>query len=209
MDARLGCSFLFTVWLGTGSPAAAQYAQPTWADVVRESGSGKGELRLLRDTADAMAGVSPTFSHMLGVVKSAPHLIMFVRAAVIEGKLGQTQFHVVSNTTFGVMDINPYRKQPTWRIRAIAHELAHAVEIACFPSQRDTSGLRSILLKHAAHNRGRGGLPTETRFPAALEQIVVSEYQKPSRSVNELSRIAESHGLTDCGFDVPLRSNLR
>ena len=182
----------------------AQHAQLQWTDVVRESGARKADLRLLRETADAMASVSPTFSQMLGIVKSASHLIMLVRPAVVDGKLGQTQFYVAANTTFGVMDINPYRTLRLQRIRAIAHEVAHAVEVACLPSQRDTSGLRSILLKHATENRGRGSLPTETRFPAALEVIVLREHQNPSRPGAGIPAIAEAHGLAGCGLDVPI-----
>lgn len=206
MCLRREWTFVFALWLGAGSPALAQHAQLRWTDVVRESGPAKADLRLLRETADALASASATFAQMLAVVKSAPRLIILVRPAIIADKLGQTQFFVTSERTFGVMDINPYRLQPLLRLTAIAHELAHAVEIACMPWQRDTSGLRSILVERAKSDSGRGRLSTETRFPSALERVVLNEYQHTSRPGSGISALAQTHGLTDCGGGVPIGS---
>jgi hypothetical protein len=178
MSLRQECSLILALWLGTGSPAMAQHTQLKWTDVVRESAPGIAELKLLRETADALASVSPTFARMLATVKSAPRLIVFVRPGTRAEKLGQTHFYVTAGRTFGVMEINPYRLQPLLRVRAIAHELAHAVEIACLPSQGDTSSLKAILIDLAANNSGRTGLSTETRFPATIERIVLDEFQR-------------------------------
>jgi len=204
MGLRREWTFVFALWLGAGSPALAQHTQLRWTDVVRESGPAKADLRLLRETADALASASPTFAQMLVIVKSAPRLIILVRPASIAHRLGQTQLYVVTGKTFGMMDINPFRLQPLLRLRAISHELAHAVEIACMPWQRDTSGLRSILVERA--NSGRGTLSAETGFPSALERVVLNEYQHPSRPGSEISALAETHGLTDCGGGVPIGS---
>ena len=207
MCLRREWTFVFALWLGAGSPALAQHAQLRWTDVVRESGAAKADLQLIRDTADLLASASPTFAQMLVIVKSASRLILFVRPATIAGdRLGQTQFYVVSEKTFGVMDINTYRLHPLMRMRALAHELAHAVEIACMPWQLDTPGLRSILVDRAKSDGGRGSLSTETRFPSALEVMVLNEYQHTSRPGSGVSALAETHGLSDCGGRVPIGS---
>ena len=101
------------------------------------------------------------------------------------------------------MEINPYRLQSGLRMRAIAHELAHAVEIACLPRASATADLET-LLSHRAHQPYLKGVESaETPFPETVEKVVFQEYRNERVSM-DFSKLVEMHGLTECRNGVPI-----
>ena len=198
MFHRLGCIPALALVVCTIVSAEARGSFIAWRDVVRDSGSVKPDLELIRQTADSMALRSPTFAQMLTMLRSAPDVIVFVQATAVAGKLGETRFFVASGQTMMVMQLNTYRVQPTLRIRGLAHELAHAVEVACMPRQSDTRLLAKILFEHGRPYSLPQAPSAETPFPAAVENAVLHEYQRSADSTGELWNLTRQYSLPGC-----------
>jgi hypothetical protein len=149
-----------------------------------------------------MAAASPAFATLLTILQSAPHVIAFIRATHVAGKLGQTQIYVASGQTFVMMEINPFRVEPLLRVRAIAHEVAHAAEAACLPQMPSTTALHGRLIERA---RKAGAPSLETPFPAAMEQLVVSQYHAGSHVPDAVPRESATRQLHACRTNVRIR----
>ena len=202
MYFRHGCAWSLAAALGVAAPVSAQDGPPPWDAVVRGSGPAKADLRLFQVTADGMAAASPAFATMLAILQSAPHVMTFVRATAVSGKLGQTQIYVAAGRTFVMMELNPFRVDPLLRVRAIAHEVAHAAEAACLPPMPSTAALQGHLIERA---KQAGTSSLESPFPTAMEQIVVSQYRAGSQVLDEVSRESAVRQLEACRTNVRIR----
>lgn len=174
-------TFALGALLAVNAAAAAGREVPlAWAAVMTDApppAASRGpELELLREAAALLIERSPTFREMLDVIAAAPHLRMGILAVTdVSPRLGTTGFHVHGPWTYGVMNINMTHRDPKLRARAIAHEVAHAAEVACLPPAASTKALLHSL-------RPRRGVvplmeqPGETPFAMAAEQAVMREY---------------------------------
>ena len=155
-------------------------------------------IELLRYTAAELAFDSPTFLQMLEAVKGAPNVMLRARPLTGRRTLGRGRFVVAGGFTIGLMEIHVHRRDPHLRVRAIAHETAHAAEIACLPPQSDTAALRQILVDRATRQGLAGGDTIETSFAIAAEAVVFREYYGHRAAGGQLPILATTYELPLC-----------
>lgn len=141
----------------------------------------RADIDLLLDTMTALVSASPTFSEVVGVLKAAPNLMLLVHPITSRGQLGRGRYFISGGRIVGFVDINVDRLQPRLRVRAIAHELAHATEIVCQAGETDRSGA----------NRGES-------FAHAVEETVLREYLTKVPAPEQLASLAVKYGLSRC-----------
>jgi hypothetical protein len=192
---RRGALFLWVLLGGAGSLSAAT----NWSDVVRVTAAtpfGAASAERMRYTADDLTRRSPTFRQMLDVLRSTPHLVLGAQPAEPSRSLGRGHFHVEGSRTIGIMEIVVHQDAQL-RVRAVAHELAHAVEIACLPPQPDTAALQRTLAQRGGYfNIGPRGM--ETPFAAAVERVVLREAWKARDAPGRLPMLAAKYDLPRC-----------
>lgn len=146
-----------------------------------EWGRDWANIDLLLDTATEMRTASPTFNQLVEALQSSPQLTLFVRPTRASREhLGRGRFYLSEGRTIGYMEIN-VRLESSLRVRAIAHELAHAFEIACrCPTPPSMSSGRSV-----------------EAFASAVEAVVVQEYLRSSRrpAPGRFPTLTTTHGL--------------
>jgi hypothetical protein len=164
-----------------------------------EHSGSPGDEAMIRATGDDLVAHSPTFAALIAMLSETPDVTIFLRPARLRGLIGRGQFRQVGTRTIGVIEIQPFAHDPHERVRALAHELAHAYEVACAKGRSTATGADAVLV---AYGEGRPGpRQIETTFAPALAAEVLREYRtrgassRPSR----LAALAAEHGLPACG----------
>ena len=191
--------------LACGAPAAAAAQAPAGRSPVfdtivhtrpGESGDSVGAERL-RATARELMQRSPTFAGLIESLADAGNMILILQPGPIEGLLGHGRYRAVDGRITGVITVNTYLGHKDKRVRALAHELAHAFEIACMLPTGDISGLREQYAKRL----GRPVPPrtrVETPFARAVEHVVDKESHQSVRGPTQLPDLAARHGFAGC-----------
>jgi hypothetical protein len=206
MATRAGgtAAALCVALLACGAPAAANAQAPARSPVFDtivhtrpgESGDSVGAERL-RSTAAKLMERSPTFASLMESLAQAGHMVMILQPGPVEGLLGHGRYRGANGRITGVITVNTYLRNPDKRVRALAHELAHAFEIACMLPTGDISGLREQYAKRL----GRPVPPrtrVETPFARAVERVVEREAHQSVRAPTTLPALAARHGFGGC-----------
>lgn len=144
---------------------------------------------------------SPTFREMLQVLLDAQHIRVTLisrfdlyRRTRLPGK---GTFTAHDGRISALLEFDRSRMEPIPEMRAIVHELAHAVEIACLPRPADTAALRELLAaRHISWVVSPDfGERLETGFPGAIVRAVMSERDENSEE-GQLRTVAATFGLT-------------
>jgi len=194
------CALIFSVCCVPA--ASAQTRAAAWNDVVlmvtAEPRKDAADIGLLRSMSAELMTISPTFRQMLEALKTATH--MNLRARPVGGRraLGRGHFTVAGTFTMGLMEISVFRRDSHLQVRAIAHELAHATEIACLPPQADTATLHQRLVGRAGREGVLKGHGIETPFALAAERIVLREYMGHGLPEGQLPYLATTYDLPLC-----------
>ncbi len=190
--------------LAAGGPAAAGGREVllAWASVMTDApppaASRVPERELLRETAAVLHERSALFRQMAAVIAATPHLRMSIMAVTSAAPmLGNTAFRVHGAWTYGVMTINVLHRDPRLRARALAHEVAHAAEVACMPPAPTTQALLESLdpWRSAAPMTERAG---ETPFARAAEEVAMGEFHRRRGPGGGLPELAARFGRTLC-----------
>jgi hypothetical protein len=168
------------------------------ARLLRASPNGRFAT-LLRSTTSAMVERSATFSDILRGLGRAGDVLLLVKEASLKDQhvLGRTRFEVDANgVIIGHIEIDSFPDDPFLkRMATIAHELAHAYEVACLPRTRTTAELRRTLITRAQTWGRRGS--TETPFARAAEAVIGSEFRF-TRNGSQLKALSAQYGLEPC-----------
>jgi hypothetical protein len=204
------------VCVGFAAAGAAQGGPPGTVAALQivagANGSGL-DAAVLRATAADLAAKSPTFRQMLATVGNAERLLVVIRPVGSTRGLGEGRFMVDRGVTVGRLTVGAHRDNPTLRVRALAHELGHATEVACLPRQADTEELRRLITFRAGQDGWRG--PVDTPFADAIERVILREFARNSRKSGTNGRLgilAAAHALPLCASSreeadiVPVRT---
>ena len=195
-------TFAFTAVALNAAAAGGRQVPIAWTAVMTDApppAASRGpELNLLRDTASLLIARSAIFREMLDLIAAAPHLRMGILAVTdVSPLLGTTGFHVHGEWTYGLMNINMTHRDPKLRARAIAHEVAHAAEVACLPPAASTQALlQSLRPRRSAVPLTEQ--PGETPFAMAAEQVVMTEYLRRGPAGGRVVDLAARFGLHHC-----------
>lgn len=191
---------------------AALTAQTTGPPASRNAGTPSLELQSLLSAVTIIEGDShahawmtdlarrsPTFRDMLGVLLRAPHLRVTLRSRTdlrrTTGLAGRGMFATHDGRVYGMLEFDRARPEPAQQLRAIVHELAHAVEIACLPVPDAIAELRRQLTERKGAFSVGFLEAIETPFPNAVVRVVRAEHDEQSNP-GRLRALAASFGLT-------------
>jgi hypothetical protein len=157
----------------------------------------------------AIAG-SATARELLGRLERLQNAVLILRANPVlvqqDGLLGRGKFWVVRGHLFGLLE---YQAEPVGSNRAVrilAHEMAHALEVALAPRGWDTDSLRPLMLERERKG-DKGPVPgIETEFARAVGYRVQLELLGRLTGPSTLSAIADRTHLAlnaDSGTGLP------
>lgn len=151
---------------------------------------------LLMATVRELLSGSPTFRQMVEVLRKAPHVIVLLRPSHNLGDLrGRGRLSVDCGKIVGVFEIPDGDLQE--RLAAVAHEIAHAVEVAGLPPVCELEDLHRLLLRQAGLPLSRRRvLPIETPFAQFAGQAVIDELAEHDKKSGQLAVIAARYGLS-------------
>lgn len=145
-----------------------------------------------------LARRSPTFREMLGVLLRTPHMRVTLRSRTdlrrTTGLAGRGTFATHDGRVYGLLEFDRSRLDPVIQLRALVHELAHAVEIACLPAPEETAELRQQLTERKGGYRAGLINAIETPFPNAVVRAVMGEHDAVS-DAGQLRVLAANFGL--------------
>lgn len=193
----LGALCVMMITLGSPPVVHAQAIGTVSFDqvVVTQPDADTGDrnsAKLLRTTATALMTRSLTFAELVTALARRSDLSLTMRPASLQRWLGLGRYQVVNGRIYGAIKVNPNPDNRRLRERAIAHELAHAFEIACLLDSNVT-GWRERLAERAS--RIASGT-FETPFADAIEMAVARESDR-FESVAFIT-IVRRHGLGEC-----------
>jgi len=153
---------------------------------------------------------SATARELLGRIERLQNTVLILRANPVlvqeDRLLGRGKFWVVRGHLFGLLE---YQAEPVGSNRAVqilAHELAHALEVALTPRGWDTDSLRPLMLERERKERD-GPVPgIETEFARAVGYRVQLELLGRLTGSSTLSAIADQTHLAlnaDSGTALP------
>lgn len=153
---------------------------------------------LAHEWTTALARRSPTFREMLRVLLRTPHLRVTLLSKTdlrrTTGLAGRGTFATHEGRVFGLLEFDRSRLEPVPQFRAIVHELAHAVEIACLPAPEETAELRRQLEERQGLYSAGFLNDLETPFPNAVVRVVMAEHDAWS-DTGRLRALAETFDL--------------
>ena len=116
---------------------------------------------------------------------------------------GLSRFVVQNNVLIGRVEFDSAaRDAPSQRI-ALAHELAHAVELASLPRQSTSALGQRLLARTGQHDPWSSHMIIETAFPREVGARVGAEFKYGPAPEGTLETLAKRHRLTlnPCGPD--------
>lgn len=166
--------------------------------------------RLTREHLQRATTGSATARELLGRIERLQDAVLILRANPVlvqqDGLLGRGKFWVVRGHLFGLLE---YQAEPVGSNRAVrilAHEMAHALEVALAPRGLDTDSLRPLMLERERKEE-KGPVPgIETEFARAVGYRVQLELLGKLAGPSTLSAIADQTHLAlnlDSGAAVP------
>ena len=156
----------------------------------------QGDAVLMRATAIDLVDRAPTFAHMIESLHRSGNIRLTLRPAMLEALLGRGRYVMVGAVVVGVIEVRPHVNDTPLRARGIAHEFAHAFEIACL-QRSDTKALRAALSARSSRSPRRDGA-FETRFALEIETAVHRERSSRVPRSTQLAEIARRNGLEGC-----------
>ncbi len=158
--------------------------------------------RLIAEAINELRRRSATFDQMLGTL-AASRVLTFISPSVDvrrqAGLIGRTRFAIGKSRIVAIVEVGASRDDVRIRREAIAHEVAHVVEVACLGPIESQEALyqrlRPQLVWFSDSNRAR---PMETRFADRAAKTVMREAGGRRTDVSQLGRLAAREGLTAC-----------
>ena len=198
---------LLSVSLAVGGSSGAD-TTPSLSQVLRiliERPDDRMRRTLLLGIGAELVERSPTFSDLLGHLREARHVLLYLRFAELPPPRpsGRTRFEIArSGLVVGFIEIDAVQPHPLSRDGAmVVHELAHAYEVSCLPHIRSTEELLQTLRERAAsQNRSNSA---ETPFATAVEKAVLDESFSGERIASQLPALAAKYDLNRCVSPVP------
>jgi hypothetical protein len=168
--------------------------------------------RLTREHLQRATTGSATARELLGRIERLQNAVLILRANPVlvqqDGLLGRGRFWVVRGHLYGLLEYQAEPAGSNRAVRILAHELAHALEVAITPRGWDTDSLRPLVLERERERKQEDGpVPgIETEFARAVGYRVQLELLGKLAGPSTLSAIADRTHLalnSDSGPAVP------
>jgi hypothetical protein len=159
--------------------------------------------QLVARTILELPRLSPTFKDLMAFLEASPQITItiapFSDISETERLIGFTRFRVYPTWIVGSIEVYADRLHPALSTEALAHELAHVVEVACLGDVDSSASLYSRLLKQTGDSSSpRPGAALETGFAREIGKVVSRERSFTHPTTSEFRSVAQRHGLTFC-----------
>ena len=199
------------LWLLMWSPATyAREKETAWAD-PQPTGALEAQVpvdvlpinvtdQFLIETVRELFAGSATFRQMVQVLKVSSHVIVLLRSShelrqISSSLRGRGRLSVGRGRIVGLFEIADGDGKE--RLAAVAHEVAHAVEVALLPIVSELEDLHRLLLRQAGEPTSRSrDLLIETPFAKAVQQIVLEELASHDQREGRLVELAAHYDLS-------------
>jgi hypothetical protein len=165
------------------------------------------EGAIIADTIKSLRALSPTFDEMIKVLGVSRILTLISPAPKLDiekGLIGQTRFFVGPAKVVAIVQVVTAYDNPTRRREAIAHELAHIVEVACLGPISSVAELQErIQTQMVRFSDRRPGRVIETRFPTRVARVVLEEARRRRGGPSQLGELLFRDGLMSCPETLP------
>jgi hypothetical protein len=187
---------------GTSEPGNLGRREP-W-----DAGTVDVEGRIPRSRFRHLATRSTTMKQMLAVLGLRPAISVRLRSQPTLAR--KSQRHGLGSLLVdgarirAVLEFDTWSATPLQQLEAVAHEIAHVVEVACLPSITGAGQLRSVLLGRGFGQRNaRGVITIETPFAVDAGRTVVSEMLSGGKDPGMLGALARRYDLRSPCADHP------
>lgn len=155
-----------------------------------------GEDVLARMRFEYLTARSSTMRDIVHILSATPRVTTHVHSNFTlrgaSSRFGQARILVTDTGVLVFVEFDSGRSSPLQQLLALAHELAHAVEIACLSHL--SRGASAAQLFNALAARVSGPM-LETRFAVEVGEIVLLEAQMSWSGPSRLPDLARQHGL--------------
>ena len=154
---------------------------------------------LTRDHIQRAIAGSSTFREVVARVEQLHDTVLILRGHPLllsqEALLGRGRFWVVRGHLYGLLEYQSEQRGSERPPRIIAHELAHALEVALAPRGLDTASLRPFVLAREQSEATVTASGVETEFARAVGYRVGLEILGRLRGPSSLSTLADQTHL--------------
>lgn len=181
----------------TGERPAVSIRTPVSVDVVDE---------LAGRRLAYLAGRSATMKQVLEVLERAPGIWVRLRSNAMlwretshkaTGRFWRGEARVIV-----LLQFDSAAARPIEQIEWVAHEMAHAVEVACLPRAIEIDGLAGQLLRRGRPVAGAPGLAIETPFAQHAGREIFMEALRGRPGIGRLPELAAQYNLGPPCVDV-------
>jgi len=166
--------------------------------------------QLTREHMQRATTGSATARELVSRIERLQNTVLILRANPVlvqqDGLLGRGKFWVVHGHLYGLLEYQAEPLGSNRAVRILAHELAHALEIAVAPRGWDTASLRPLVLERERKEENGLAPGIETEFARAVGYRVQLELLGRLTGPSTLSAIADQTHLAlnaDSGTALP------
>ena len=166
--------------------------------------------RLTREHLQRATTGSATARELVSRIERLQNTVLILRANPVlvqrDGLLGRGKFWVVRGHLYGLLEYQAEPLGSNRAVRILAHELAHALEVAVAPRGWDTDSLRPLVLDRERKEENGPAPGIETEFARAVGYRVQLELLGRLTGPSTLSAIADQTHLAlnaDSGTALP------
>jgi hypothetical protein len=146
-----------------------------------------------------LATRSATMKQILAVLKMTPAISVRLRSNQMlwrqSRRKGVGRFWRAGAQVVVLLQFDSVIARPLEQIESVAHEMAHAVEVACLPHLIEIDQLRGQLLRRGRPVSGAPRLAIETPFAGDAGRQIVMEALRGRPGTGRLPELAEKHKL--------------
>jgi hypothetical protein len=158
--------------------------------------------KIIAGTISELRKRSATFDEMLStlaVSRVQAFMSPSVDASQLQGLIGRTRFVVGGSGVVAFVQVATWRHDRQRVRAAVAHELAHVVEVTCLGMITNQETLyQRLRLQVPKFSWTRREEAMETRFAIRAGEAVLREAQRKDRGVSQLAQLTEREGLMAC-----------
>jgi hypothetical protein len=167
--------------------------------VVRPPFSVHAGDKLARTRLTYLATRSATMQQILEVLDLTPAVSVRLRSNTMlwrsSRRRGVGRFWLEGPHIVALLQFDSGSARPLQELESVAHEMAHAVEVACLPRLVGIDKLRSQLLRRGRTVPDTPGLTIETPFAADAGRRIVLEALRGRPDIGRLPELAEKYNL--------------
>lgn len=153
-----------------------------------------------------VAARSATMKQVLEVLERTPAISVRLRANPMlwreTGRKAAGRFWRGGARVIVLLQFDSASARPIEQIESVAHEMAHAVEVACLPRAIEVGGLVGQLLRRGRPVAGAPGLAIETPFAQHAGRQIFMEALRGRPGIGRLPELAERYNLGPPCADV-------